>query len=307
MNTTAKPLIVPPILQPGDTIGLVTPAGPIRDLVAFAFGKQLLEDQGFLVKVPDDLFNQQDFLAGSDQERAYQFKTIWHDPEVKAVLAVRGGYGCLRLLPLLDLAELAANPKLLAGYSDLTVLLNEVTRLTGLVTYHAPTLNSLQRCDAASRHSFWGMLAGDWRETIKPECLQVIRKGWGRGPLTGGNLTSLVHLLGTPHEITWRRSILFLEDTGEPPYRIDRLLTHLERAGCLRELGGLILGSFTNNSGEEEAWTASVWARVLELAGDGYPIWGNFPTGHGERNLSLPLGVTAEMDSTTGTLRFVTD
>jgi muramoyltetrapeptide carboxypeptidase len=81
-------------------------------------------------------------------------------------------------------------------------------------------------------------------------------------------------------------------------------LTHLERAGCLRELGGLILGSFTDNSGEEEAWTASVWARALELAGDGYPIWGNFPVGHGGRNLSLPLGVTAEMDSASGTLSF---
>jgi muramoyltetrapeptide carboxypeptidase len=307
MNATAKPLIIPPPLNPGDTIGLVTPAGPVRDLVAFAFGKQLLEDRGFRVKAPDDLFNQQDFLAGSDQERACQFKTMWHDPEVKAVLAVRGGYGCLRLLPLLDLAELAAAPKVLAGFSDLTVLLNEITRLTGLVTYHAPVLNSLQRCDETSRESFWRMLAGEGGGILKPERLQVIRQGWGLGPLTGGNLTSLVHLLGTPHEITWRGSILFLEDTGEPPYRIDRLLTHLARAGCLRDLAGLILGTFTNNSGEEEAWTAAVWTRVLELAGDNYPIWGNFPVGHGSRNLSLPLGVTTEMDSTTGTLSLSTD
>lgn len=303
MNATAKPLIIPPPLKPGDTIGLVTPAGPVRDLVAFAFGKQLLEERGFRVKVPDDLFNEQDFLAGSDQERAAQFNSIWHDPEVKAVLAVRGGYGCLRLLPLLDLGKLAANPKILAGYSDLTVLLNEITRLTGLVTYHAPVLNSLQRCDATSRDSFWRMLAGEGPESIKPERLQVIREGQGRGPLTGGNLTSLVHLLGTPHEINWRGSILFLEDTGEPPYRIDRLLTHLERAGCLRELGGLILGTFTDNGGEEEAWTASVWARVMELAGADFPIWADFPVGHGGRNLSLPLGVAAEMDSASGTLR----
>lgn len=307
MNATAKPLIIPPPLNPGDTIGLVTPAGPVRDLLAFAFGKQLLEDRGFRVKTPDDLFNEQDFLAGSDAERACQFMSMWHDPEVKAVLAVRGGYGCLRLLPLLDLEELAANPKILAGFSDLTVLLNELTRLTGLVTYHAPMLNSLQRCDATSRESFWRMLAGDALGAIRPERLQVIREGRGRGPLIGGNLTSLAHLLGTPHDINWRDAILFLEDTGEPPYRIDRLLTHLERAGCLRELSGLLLGTFTNNSGEEEAWTTSVWARVLELAGADYPIWADFPVGHGGRNLSLPLGVTAEMDSASGTLRFPAD
>jgi muramoyltetrapeptide carboxypeptidase len=203
MNAIAKSLIIPPPLKPGDTIGLVTPAGPVRDLVAFAFGKELLEERGFRVKVPDDLFNQQDFLAGSDAERARQFKTMWHDPEVKAVLAVRGGYGCLRLLPRLDLAELADNPKILAGYSDLTVLLNEVTRLTGLVTYHAPVLNSLQRCDPTSRDSFWRMLAGEGLGTIKPDRLQILRNGQGLGPLAGGNLTSLAHLLGTPHEINW--------------------------------------------------------------------------------------------------------
>ncbi len=120
--------------------------------------------------------------------------------------------------------------------------------------------------------------------------------------MAGGNLTSLAHLIGTPHEINWRGAILFLEDTGEPPYRVDRLLTHMERAGCLRDLAGLILGTLTDNSGAEEAWTASVWERILELAGADYPIWGNFPVGHGARNLTLPIGATAEMDSDSGTL-----
>lgn len=307
MNTTFKPRIIPPPLQTGDTIGLVTPAGPVRDLDAFAFGQQLLEERGFQVKTPDILFNRQGFLAGSDQERAQQFTEMWHDPEVKMVLAVRGGYGCLRLLPLLDLAKLAAIPKILAGYSDLTVLLNEITRVTGLVTYHAPMLNSLQHCDEASRDSFWRMLVAREPKAIAPDRLRILRGGQGRGPLLGGNLTSLAHLLGTPHDLNWRGAVLFLEDTGEPPYRLDRLLTHLERAGCLRELAGLILGTFTDNKGEEEAWTASVWDRTLELAGDDYPIWGDFPVGHGARNLSLPLGVTTEMDSDSGTLRFPTD
>jgi len=304
MNATVKPLILPPPLQIGDLIGLVAPAGPVRDREAFAYGCQYLEGQGYRVKVPDDLFRQQGFLAGHDEERTRQFTEMWHDPEVKAVLAVRGGYGCMRLLPQLDLAELVATPKILAGFSDLTVLLNEFSQQTGLVTYHAPMLNTLARSDEESRAAFLGMLAGSASGEVRPDGLEIIRAGAGYGRLAGGNLTTLAHLIGTPHEINWRGTILFLEDTGEAPYRVDRLLTHLERAGCLRELAGLILGTFTNNSGEEEGWTASLWERVLELAGDDYPIWGNFPVGHGARNLSLPIGVSAEMDSASGILRF---
>lgn len=302
MNATTNPPIIPAPLKPGDTIGLVTPAGPVRDREAFAFGKQFLEDRGFLVKVPDDLFNQQDFLAGHDQDRARQFTDMWQDPEVKAVMAVRGGYGCLRLLPLLDLPKLAANPKILAGFSDLTVLLNEFSQQTGLITYHAPMLNTLARSDEDARAAFLGMLTGNQSGSATPGGLAIIRPGKGYGHLAGGNLTSLAHLIGTPHEINWRGAILFLEDTGEPPYRVDRLLTHMERAGCLRDLAGLILGTLTDNSGAEEAWTASVWERILELAGADYPIWGNFPVGHGARNLTLPIGATAEMDSDSGTL-----
>lgn len=305
MNATSDQLIIPPPLQIGDTIGLVAPAGPVRDPDLFEFGRQFLEAQGYRLKMPDDLFNRREFLAGSDEERARQFLGMWHDPEVKAVLAVRGGYGCLRLLPLLDLAELAATPKILAGFSDLTVLLHEFTKQTGLVTYHAPMLNTLARSDEPSRAAFLEVLSGTGSRKVSFDGLVSIRDGHGRGHLLGGNLTSLAHLIGTPHEPDWPGAILFLEDTGEPPYRIDRLLTHLERAGCLRELAGLILGTFTSGGGEEEEWTPSVWDRALELAGDDYPIWGNFPVGHGARNLSLPLGAPTEMDSSSGTLHFL--
>ncbi|NTV14876.1 MAG: LD-carboxypeptidase [Desulfobulbaceae bacterium] len=305
MNAIAK-LIIPPPLQIGDTIGLVAPAGPVRDREVFEFGRRFLEEQGYLVKIPEDLFSQQDYLAGPDQERARQFSGMWQDPEVKMILAVRGGYGCLRLLPLLDLAKLAATPKILAGFSDLTVLLNEFSQQTGLVTYHAPMLNTLARSDAESRESFLGMLAGSEIGAVNPSGLKILRKGRACGRLAGGNLTSLTHLIGTPHEINWRGALLFLEDTGEAPYRIDRFLTHLERAGCLRELAGLILGTFTDGKGAEEGWTAAVWERAMALAGGEYPIWGNFPVGHGARNLSLPIGATTAMDSDSGVLRFYT-
>jgi muramoyltetrapeptide carboxypeptidase len=303
MKEIAEPLL-PPGLELGDTIGLVAPAGPILDRTAFTEGVRILEAAGYRIKVPADLFRQEDYLAGTDRERARQFSDTWRDPEVKAVLAVRGGYGCMRLLPLLDPAQLAAQPKILAGFSDLTVLLNELSRNLELVTWHAPMLNTLARCDEESLASFLDLLAGRQPAEIRPAGLHILRPGLGRGRLIGGNLACLSHLVGTPHEPDWQDAILFLEDTGEPLYRVDRMLTHLERAGCLRKLAGLILGTFTNGKGEEEPWAELVWNRVLEVAGEDYPIWGNFPVGHGSRNLSLPVGAAAVLDSESGGLSF---
>lgn len=304
MNATAKPIIMPPGLKKGDTIGLVTPAGPITERTGFERGIKILAEHGYRVKAPDDLFSSTGYLAGTDRDRARQFTDVWLDPEIKMVLAVRGGYGCLRLLPLLDLERLAATPKILAGFSDLTVLLNEFAARTGLVTFHAPMLNTLGRCDDASLDSFLALLAGKIKSPIRPDGLHILRSGNGRGPLIGGNLACLGHLVGTPHEPSWEGAILFLEDTGEPLYRVDRMLTHLERAGCLRGLAGLILGTFTNAKGEEESWSEQAWERALEVAGDDYPVWGNFPVGHGGRNLSLPMGAMAVLDSDSGSLGF---
>ncbi|HSH12551.1 MAG TPA: LD-carboxypeptidase, partial [Desulfurivibrionaceae bacterium] len=141
MKETAEPFL-PPGLKPGDTIGLVTPAGPVLDRAAYFEGVHLLEAAGYRIKEPPDLFQKDDYLAGSDRERARRFTETWCAPEVQAVLAVRGGYGCLRLLPLLDLKLLAAAPKLLIGFSDLTVLLNELSQRLELITWHAPMLNT---------------------------------------------------------------------------------------------------------------------------------------------------------------------
>ena len=303
MKETAEPFL-PPGLKPGDTIGLAAPAGPVRDRTAYNEGVRFLEAAGYRVKAPPDIFRQEDYLAGSDRERARRFTEIWCAPEVQAVLAVRGGYGCLRLLPLLDLKLLAASPKLLIGFSDLTVLLNELGRRLGLITWHAPMLNTLTRCDTESRNSFLALLAGQPAREIRAAAIRILRPGRGQGRLIGGNLACLSHLLGTPHEPDWPGAVLFLEDTGEPLYRVDRMLTHLERAGCLKKLAGLLLGSFTNGKGEDEPWTDLVWNRVLEVAGDDYPVWGNFPAGHASRNLSLPLGAMTVMDSASGSLVF---
>jgi muramoyltetrapeptide carboxypeptidase len=303
MSATAKPIIIPPRLRPGATIGLVTPSGSVHDLETVRQGIAILEEAGFRVKVPAEL-EKSGYLAGSDAARARQLTEAWRDPEVHAVLAVRGGYGAMRLLPHLEPAAFAASPKILAGFSDITILLNEIRRRTGLVTYHTPVLTTLARSDPASRQSFLATLTGP-PKAITPPDLHILAGGRCRGPLIGGNLTSLSHLLGTPYEPDWQDAILFLEDTGEPPYKIDRMLTQLQAAGRLRQLGGLILGTFSEEDDREEKWAELAGQRAQELTGGQIPLWGNFPVGHGARNLSLPVGMTAVMDSNKGRLEFI--
>ncbi|MEN8135273.1 MAG: LD-carboxypeptidase [Thermodesulfobacteriota bacterium] len=302
MSETAKQIIIPPRLQPGDTIGLVTPAGPIRDRDTVRAGIDILEKAGFQVKLPVDL-EKEEYLAGSDEARARQLTEVWHDPEVQGILAIRGGYGAMRLLPYLDPAGFAETPKILAGFSDITILLNEIQRWTGLVTYHTPVLTTLAQSDAASQQSFLEMLTGPAR-TITPPDLQILTGSNATGHLIGGNLASLSHLLGTPYEPVWRNGILFIEDVGEAPYQIDRMLTQLQASGRLGQLSGLILGTFSEGDEHEKKWSELIWTRAQELTGGQIPLWGNFPVGHGARNLTMPIGMTAAMDSTNGRLDF---
>lgn len=303
MSETAENIIIPPRLRSGDTIGLVTPAAPIRDQALVTAGIRVLEEAGFRVKLPVELA-QERYLAGSDQARAQQFIEMWDDPEVRAILAMRGGYGAMRLLPFLDLQKFAANPKILAGFSDITILLNEIQRRTGLITYHTPVLTTLARSDETSQRSFLAMLTGPV-ETIIPPDLQILTGGTAEGHLIGGNLASLSHLLGTPYEPIWQDTILFIEDIGEAPYQIDRMLTQLQVSGRLSRLSGLIMGSFSDDDEQEKEWSQQIWARALELTGGRIPLWANFPVGHGARNMTMPIGMVAVMAADTGQLEFI--
>jgi muramoyltetrapeptide carboxypeptidase len=304
MNATndppAEPLL-PPRLEKGDTIAIVAPAGPILKEEEFITGVKLLRESGFEVKFSREIMRKNDYLAGSDHERAEELHQLWADPEVKALLAVRGGYGSLRLLPLLDMKLIRRHPKIFVGFSDITVLHSGIHKETGLITFHGPMLTTLAKNDRASLVAFFETLAGRHSESFKTIGLEILKGGNARGILVGGNLASLVHLVGTPYELAWQGKVLFLEDVCEAPYRLDRMLTHLQVAGRLRGLAGLILGSF-EGCGDPEL----IWNRVLELvAGEPYPVWGNFPAGHGRQNLILPLGQEVEMNSQTSRLHFL--
>jgi muramoyltetrapeptide carboxypeptidase len=302
MNATNnRPVVslLPPRLQRGDTIAIVAPAGPVLKEEEFIAGVKILREAGFEIKFSREIMRKDGYLAGSDHDRAEELQRLWVDPEVKALLAVRGGYGSLRMIPLLDMELIRRHPKIFIGFSDITILHSLIHKETGLITFHGPMLTSLAKIDRESLAAFFDMLTGRSPESMKPAGLEILRGGIARGKLVGGNLASLVHLVGTPYELAWQGNILFLEDVCEAHYRLDRMLTHLHLAGRLRDLAGLILGSF-EGCGD----AGVIWNRALELVGEAaFPVWANFPAGHGRQNVILPLGHEVEMDSQTGRLR----
>jgi len=299
--------VLPPRLKRGETIGLFCPAGPVRDVQRLRAGVQLIEDLGFTVKVRGPAEPREGYLADSDGWRAEHLHALWNDEEVRAILAIRGGFGCLRMIGQLDWELFRRQPKFLAGFSDVTVLLNNLVDRAGLVAIHGPMATTLSRSDEPSLASLFGLLTGDFEERLQPKGMEILRGGTGRGRLVGGNLTTLVHLLATPWDSSWDGCILVLEDTNEPLYRLDRMLTQLALAGRLQRLSGLLLGDF--DAGDDGLTNLRIqeaaWSRVLELAAPGYPVWARFPSGHRERNLALPIGMEAIMESGTGTLRLL--
>ena len=298
------PLFAPPLTR-GDTIGLIAPAGPIREEV-LRQGLGLLRDVGVKkVKYAPDICRHQGYLAGSDQRRLEELHGLWDDDEVKVILAVRGGYGCARLLTGLDFDLIRHKPKILIGFSDLTILLNVIQRQTGLVTFHGPVLSTLARDGRAALEAALNELSVHAQSELRIKGLEVLRPGRAQGRLIGGNLTCLTQLLATPYEPAWDGAILLLEDINEPAYRLDRLLTQLSLAGRLERVAGVILGEFLDSQLNPTSDLEQVWQRLLELTPETMPLWANFPAGHGPRNLVLPIGQTVVMAGDQSTLRLL--
>jgi muramoyltetrapeptide carboxypeptidase len=303
----SRQVIFPPSLAKGDTIGLIAPAGSIINKSNFSQGIRILEKKGFKIKYNRQIVNTKGYLSGSDQERADEFNRLWSDPEVKGLVAARGGYGSMRMIHLINMKQIQKNAKILVGFSDLSVLLTAISQKTGLVTYHGPVVTTLASINKLSQASFFNVLMNNSPPYIKPVTFKILKEGNAKGVLIGGNLTTLVHTIGTPYEIPWHQAILFIEDIGEPPYRLDRLLTHLSQAGRLQKIKGLILGTFADDERKENGgMLRTVQKRVLELlAGYDMPVWTNLPVGHSRRNITLPIGVEVEMDSNKNMLRFL--
>ncbi|MBU1277432.1 MAG: LD-carboxypeptidase [Proteobacteria bacterium] len=283
---------------PGRPLAVAAPAGRVAP-EALENGLAALAELAPLSRVdcPDEVLAAQDYLAGPDVERAAHLSTLLSDPELGAVLAARGGFGCLRLLPLLGLAALAQTGACLIGFSDLTALLNPLAAL-GLVTVHGPVVTQLPRLDQASRADLAALLAGrrSWPAALSG---QALAPGQAAGPLLGGNLTTLCSLLGTPWFPNLGGAVLILEDTGEAPYRLDRMLTQLELAGVLGLVAGVAVGRLSDQESDPPGLAQALARR---LAGLNKPVVMNLPFGHGAANRLLPLGATAEISGSTGVL-----
>jgi muramoyltetrapeptide carboxypeptidase len=296
------PVIRPARLRPGDLVRVVAASGPIFP-EAFAPGQALLETRYRLRYDPEQLFAADGFLAGSDASRLGALVEGLRDPEAKAIFLGRGGHGLLRIVAHLDRALLRDNPKPIIGFSDGTVLLAFATQ-AGVASVHGPVVTQLPRLGSEDHAALFALL-----ESPEPQILlrglSALRPGSAAGPLLGGNLEVFSRLLGTHHLPDLDGAILFLEDVGERPYRIDRLLTHLELAGVFDRVAAVVVGDLI---GCEEPAGARVpspsAAAVIEerLARLRIPVATNAAIGHGSRNRALPYGVRAQLDVAAGTL-----
>jgi muramoyltetrapeptide carboxypeptidase len=255
---------------------------------------------GFNLVMPEDIFEKNGYLAGSDRQRADLLNRLFADPGIDGIMCARGGYGAMRILPLLDADRIAHNPKVFVGFSDITVLLGFLVQRCRMVAFHGPTVTTLGNADPSTRDRLLSALSESAVLSLSTASNQVIQSGSATGRFFCGNLTLFCHLTGTPYQPDFSGGILLIEDQGEAPYRIDRMLTQMLLAGCFDGLAGLALGTFTN-CGSAEAVHRIVADR---LGGLNLPILAGFDVGHATVNMTLPVGLPVQLDTHSGTLTF---
>ena len=316
-HTLPKPkkCLKPPALQPGDTIGLVAPAS-----VLFETHRTLIEATekirglGFKVKIGANVSKRYGYLAGSIRDRVDDLHRMFEDDSVKAIMAIRGGYGSAQLLPHLDYGLIRKHPKILIGYSDITALITGVQRMTGLVTFHGPVAVStftdytrkylLQTLGSTSA-------IGEIDDAPYEDNLQVsnrvwtLRGGTAEGKLVGGNLTLLQASLGTPYEFDSREAIIFIEEVGEEPYDLDRMLTQMQQAGKFDRCRGVFidkLGSVKPASYKPGFYASLSVEQVLEniFKDFDFPVCIGISIGHVKDKPTLPIGIRARLNADRG-------
>jgi muramoyltetrapeptide carboxypeptidase len=284
---------IPPCLNPGDTIALVCPGGFMPAEKA-QICIDTLRDWGYQVKTGVTLGgNSQNYFSGDDQERLDDLQHALDDPEVKAILCGRGGYGTGRIIDRIDFSGFKKNPKWIIGFSDITVLHAHIYTNFKIATLHAPMAGAFNEGGAGSEfvQSLRYALAGEKIRVQYPSHI-LNRKGEAIGELVGGNLSLLAHLVGSPSDIKTKGRILFLEDLGEYLYNIDRMFYQLRRSGKLDRLAGLIIGGFTEMKDTERPFGATAYEIIRDVVSDyDYPVCFGFPVSHGRENYALKYGV----------------
>lgn len=306
-----RAVVKPKRLVEGDTIGMIAPASAAGEDDAIQYAKEQMEALGFKVVVSAHAYDRHGYFAGPDRDRADDLNRMFADPEIDGIVCYTGGWGSPRILPLIDYAAIARNPKVFIGFSDITALLNPIYQRTGLVTFHGPVGGS----------SFEPYTVGNFRKVVmtaepagllaqpdkKPSELvnrsaRVLRIAPGKatGRLVGGNLTMIASLMGTPYELDTRGNLVFLEDIREEVYRIDRMLTQMALAGKFDQAAGVIFGRCT----ECEAKGGFSLEEILRdrFGALKIPVISGVSFGHIEQKLTLPVGGLATLDGNAATL-----
>jgi len=301
-----KPLLIPPVLKPGQKVRVIAPSGAIREQEQLDQGLKIWRDRGYDIYLPTDIHETWGYLAGSDQHRRQQLLEAWHDAECRAIVCARGGYGCTRLLENFHWPDLVADQsldqsKVLIGFSDITALLWGIAHHLNIGGLHAPVLTTLGTEPDWSVEKLF-----DWLEGTTPT-MTLAGCGWGGGKATGvllpANLNVATHLMGTPVFPDLANVILALEDVAESPYKVDRMLTKWRMTGCLSHVKGIALGRFSRSDTHypslsmEEVWRD----RLMDL---NIPIIVNMSFGHDGTNLPLAVGCEAQIDGDTGLLTY---
>ena len=284
---------IPPYLQPGDTIGIVCPAGYMPTEKAQTCINTLLL-WGYKVKTGRTLgSNSQNYFSGTDEERLNDFQQMLDDNDIKAILCARGGYGITRIIDKINFKKFRKGPKWIIGFSDVTVLHSHIYSNYEIPTLHAPMAAAFNDGGAENEFvlSLKTVLQG---KEIKYSCdgHEYNREGKAEGDLVGGNLALLAHLVGSDSDIKTKNRILFIEDVGEYLYNIDRMLCQLKRSGKLSKLAGLIVGGFTDNKDTERPFGQTAYEIIKEAVKEyDYPVCFGFPVSHEKENLALKVGV----------------
>ncbi|MCC5914932.1 MAG: LD-carboxypeptidase [Balneolaceae bacterium] len=299
------PFIKPKRLKRGDRVGLTAPAGIVFNEEDFDRMEKELTEMGLEVVFGEFVRSRFGYFAGTDRQRARDLTRFFQDPDIDGIIAVRGGWGCARILPYLDFEMIRNNAKIYCGFSDNTTLHLAFRKYSGLISYHGP--NGASEWTDLTKRSFKSILMDGEKAVFESNRkTDVLFPGISEGKLIGGNLTILTTSLGTPYQPDLTDAILFVEDIGEPVYKIDRMLTHLARAGELEKISGFMFGGCTNcpepSSGSNFRIRDILMQHIRPL---GIPALLGVDISHDPDNFTVPVGLKAELNADDGTFRLL--
>ncbi|MCB7481149.1 S66 peptidase family protein [Christiangramia sediminis] len=318
IELTESKVIIPKKLLAGETIAIVSPAGAIFETEPYQIAQESFKAMGLEVKFGKFTHSRYGHLAGTDEERAEELNEMFRDPNIKAIIALRGGSGSARILDKLDYKAIKNNPKIFVGYSDITALHLAIFKKTGLVTFHGPV--AVSSWNSFSYEYFKKLLFDAEAITYSnPDSkgnaltqtsnrIRTINKGKSKGQLLGGNLSVLTSIMGTPYfPKDWQGKILYLEDIGEKIYAVDRMMSQLELGGVLKQISGFVFGKCNGCDPGGNGYGSLTMEEVIDhyIKPLNIPAYSGAMIGHIDDNVTIPNGIEAEIDANQGTIQLL--